>query len=118
MVKELGVKTPTVYQRVRYLSGGNQQKVVIGKWLNSDSDIYIMDEPMKGVDVGAKRDIFQLIQDLAKKGKSILYASAEINEILAITDRIYVMYNGEFVTEMATKDASEQKILYYATGSK
>jgi len=118
MVNELGVKTPTVYQRVRYLSGGNQQKVVIGKWLNSDSDIYIMDEPMKGVDVGAKRDIFQLIQDLAKKGKSILYASAEINEILAITDRIYVMYNGEFVTEMATKDASEQKILYYATGSK
>lgn len=116
LVAELGIKTPSVHQKVKYLSGGNQQKVAVGKWLTSDSDVYMLDEPTKGVDVGAKRDIFQLIQGLAKNGKAILYASSEINEILAITDRIYVMYNGNLVAELPTKAATEEEILFYATG--
>ncbi|MHB0898494.1 MAG: ATP-binding cassette domain-containing protein, partial [Spirochaetales bacterium] len=116
LVTELGIKTPSVHQKVKYLSGGNQQKVAVGKWLTSDSDVYMLDEPTKGVDVGAKRDIFQLIQGLAKNGKAILYASSEINEILAITDRIYVMYNGNLVAELPTKTATEEEILFYATG--
>jgi simple sugar transport system ATP-binding protein len=118
LVGDLGIKTPSVYQRVKYLSGGNQQKVAVGKWLTSDSDIYMLDAPTKGVDVGAKRDIFQLIQSLAKQGKAVLYASSEINEILAITDRLYVMYNGEFVTELETHKTTEEEILYYATGGR
>jgi len=116
LVAELGIKTPSVHQKLKYLSGGNQQKVAVGKWLTSDSDVYMLDEPTKGVDVGAKHDIFQLIQGLAGNGKAVLYASSEINEILAITDRIYVMYNGSLVAELRTKMASEEEILYYATG--
>lgn len=116
LVSELGIKTPSVYQRLKFLSGGNQQKVAVGKWLTSDSDVYMLDEPTKGVDVGAKRDIFQLIQGLAGKGKAVLYASSEINEILAITDRIYIMYNGSVVAELPTGTATEEEILFYATG--
>ncbi len=118
LVADLGVKTPSVFQRVRYLSGGNQQKVAVGKWLTSDSDFYMLDEPTKGVDVGAKRDIFQLIQKLAAGGKAVLYASSEINEILAITDRVYVMYNGRFAAELVTEKTSEEEILYYAAGGR
>ena len=116
LVADLGIKTPSVQQKVKYLSGGNQQKVAVGKWLTSDSDVYMLDEPTKGVDVGAKRDIFQLIQGLAGSGKAVLYASSEINEILAITDRIFVMYNGSLVAELPTKTATEEEILFYATG--
>lgn len=116
LVGDLGIKTPSVHQKVRLLSGGNQQKVAVGKWLTSDSDVYILDEPTKGVDVGAKRDIFQLIQDLAAKGKAVLYASSEINEILAITDRVYVMYNGSVSAELPTAQTTEEEILFYATG--
>lgn len=116
LVDQLGIKTPSVFQRVKFLSGGNQQKVAVGKWLASDSDVYMLDEPTKGVDVGAKRDIFHLIQELAREGKAVLYASSEINEILAITNRTYVMYNGEFVAELTTDETTEEEILYYAAG--
>lgn len=116
LVAQLGIKTPSVQQRVKLLSGGNQQKVAVGKWLASDSLLYILDEPTKGVDVGAKRDIFQLIQGLAAHGRAVLYASSEIAEILAITNRVYVMYNGRFAAELATKETSEEDILFYATG--
>jgi len=116
LVADLGIKTPSIHQKVKLLSGGNQQKVAVGKWLTSDSDVYILDEPTKGVDVGAKRDIFQLIQNLAAAGKAVLYASSEINEILAITDRVYVMYNGSITAELPTGQATEEEILFYATG--
>jgi simple sugar transport system ATP-binding protein len=118
LVGELGIKTPSVFQKVRYLSGGNQQKVAVGKWLTSDSDVFMLDEPTKGVDVGAKKDIFLLIQGLARDGKAVVYASSEINEILAITDRTYVMYNGEFAAELETAKTTEEEILYYAAGGK
>ena len=116
LIKMLGIKTPTDQTRVEYLSGGNQQKIAIGKWLLTDADVYIFDEPTKGVDVGAKRDIFDLIVKLAEKGKAILYASAELHEILGITDRTYVMYDGKIVKELETNSTSEEEILFYAAG--
>lgn len=118
MISELGIKTPHDSQKVAYLSGGNQQKVAVGKWLMANADIYIFDEPTKGVDVGAKRDIFTLINKLADMGKGIIYASCELSEILGITDRIYVMYDGTIVKELATSETNEEEILYYSTGGK
>jgi simple sugar transport system ATP-binding protein len=116
IIKELGVKTPSENNIVGYLSGGNQQKVAVGKWLITDAKVYIFDEPTKGVDIGAKRDIFELIGQLAKNGKSIIYASCELAEILGITDRIYVMYGGRIVKELNTKNTNEEEILFYSTG--
>lgn len=115
-VKELGIKTPSIEQKVGFLSGGNQQKVAIGKWLSTDCEVYIMDEPTKGVDVGAKLDIYKLIHEIAEQGKCVLYLTSEINEILSVTDRTYVMYNGMIAAELSTADTSEEEILYYSTG--
>lgn len=116
MIRALGIRTPNEYQKVAYLSGGNQQKVAVGKWLIAEADVYIFDEPTKGVDVGAKRDIFELIGRLAEAGKAIVYASCELAEILGITDRVYVMYNGTIVKEVNTDETSEEELLWYATG--
>lgn len=116
MIGEIGVKTPTENQKIAFLSGGNQQKVVIGKWLMSEADIYMFDEPTKGVDIGAKKEIFQLIDGLSQDGKGVIYASSEIPEILAITDRIIVMYDGKIVQELVTENTSEEEIMHYSTG--
>lgn len=116
IIKDLGIKTPNEVQKVAYLSGGNQQKVAVGKWLIADADVYIFDEPTKGVDVGAKTDIFELIGRLVAKGKSVIYATCETQEILGISDRIYVMYDGKVVKELVTKDTSEDEILFYSAG--
>ncbi|WHY01253.1 sugar ABC transporter ATP-binding protein [Neobacillus sp. DY30] len=118
MIKSLGIKTPSQETRVQNLSGGNQQKVAIGKWLIADAEIYIFDEPTKGVDVGAKKDIFELISQLAKRGKSIIYASCEFSEILGITDRVYVVYDGQVAKELDTKSTNEEELLFYSTGGK
>lgn len=91
---------------------------MVGKWIASESDVYIMDEPTKGVDVGAKRDIFNLIQSLVSDGKSIIYMSSDISEILAISDRVYVLYNGGIAAELITKETNEEEILFYSTGGK
>ena len=115
-IKDLGIRTPSENQKVAYLSGGNQQKVAVGKWLIADAEIYVFDEPTKGVDVGAKRDIFELIGELARQGKGIIYASSEIPEILDISDRIYVMYDYTIVKEFATSEATEEEILFYSAG--
>lgn len=116
MIADLGIKTPHEAQKVGLLSGGNQQKVAIGKWLMTDASLYLFDEPTKGVDVGAKGDIFNLIGKLAEMGKGIIYASSELSEILAIADRIYVMYDGSIVTELKPSQTNEEEILYYSTG--
>ncbi len=116
LIQDLGIKTPSGQARVRNLSGGNQQKVAIGKWLLADADVYIFDEPTKGVDVGAKRDIYELIAGLAARGKCILYASSELPEIMGITDRMYVMYDGRIQRELSTAETSEEEILLYSTG--
>lgn len=118
MISSLGIKTPHENQKVAFLSGGNQQKVAVGKWLIADADVYIFDEPTKGVDVGAKRDIFELIGKLASMGKGIIYASCELSEILGITDRTYVMYDGRITKELETAATNEEEILYYSTGGK
>lgn len=118
MIKSLGIKTPNEYRKVGLLSGGNQQKVAVGKWLITDAMVYIFDEPTKGVDVGAKKDIFDLIGRLAKSGKAIIYASCELSEIMGITDRIYVMYDGKIVKELVTQDTNEEEILLYSTGGR
>ncbi len=115
-ISSLGIKTPNEHQLVRYLSGGNQQKVAVGKWLSADCQVYIFDEPTKGVDVGAKHDIFQLITDIAGAGKCVLYVTSETAEILAITDRTYVMYGGRVTAELRTADTTEEEIMYYSTG--
>jgi len=118
LINRLNIKTPSPDTKAESLSGGNQQKVVIGKWLAGESEIYIFDEPTKGVDVGAKREIFQLIADLAAQGKSVLYASSELSDILGMTDRVYVIYDGKVVKELETASTNEQELLYYSTGGK
>ncbi len=117
-IESLGIKTPSEHQIVGYLSGGNQQKVAVGKWLAADGEVYIFDEPTKGVDVGAKQDIFELIQDIAKEGKCVLYVTSELSEILAITSRTYVMYGGKIVADLVTDKTTEDEIMYYSTGGK
>jgi simple sugar transport system ATP-binding protein len=117
-VDDLGIATPSIRQYVRNLSGGNQQKVAVGKWLAADCDVYIFDEPTKGVDVGAKQDIFRLINDITKQGNSVIYASCENAELLSITDRIYVLYDGRVMAELVTAETNEDEIMYYSVGGK
>jgi simple sugar transport system ATP-binding protein len=118
MITSLGIKTPSENTKVQNLSGGNQQKVAIGKWLLTDADVYIFDEPTKGVDVGAKKDIFELISGLAQRGKAVIYASCELSEIIGITDRVYVVYDGEIAKELETSTTNEEQLLFYSTGGK
>ena len=117
-IKDVGVKTPNEKQLVANLSGGNQQKVAIGKWIISDAEVFIFDEPTKGVDVGSKAEIYALISDLVKHGKSVVYATCEFSEILGITDRVYVMYSGEIIKELVTKETNEEELLFYSAGGK
>lgn len=117
-IKALGIKAPSENATVENLSGGNQQKVAIGRWLIADADVYIFDEPTKGVDVGAKRDIFDLIAQLAAQGKGVIYASSELSEIVGITNRVYVLYDGEPVKELETASTTEEELLFYSTGGR
>lgn len=118
MIQKLGIKTPSETQKAALLSGGSQQKVVVGKWLNTEAFVYIFDEPTKGIDVGAKRDMYQLIEGLALKGKGAIYATCEFEEILNICDRVYVMYDGRITKELQVSRTDEKELLYYATGGK
>ena len=118
LIKDLGIRTPDETQKLAFLSGGNQQKVAVGKWLITDAEIYIFDEPTKGVDVGAKHEIFELIGKLAAEGKGIIYASSEIPEILGIADRTYVMYDQTIAKELITAETTEEEILFYSAGGK
>ncbi len=113
-VDEVGIKTPSVDQEVNSLSGGNQQKVVIAKWLESGSQIIILNEPTRGIDVGAKIEIYKLIEGLCEKGSSIIMISSELPEILSIADRIITMNKGRFTGQYLRKEASEEKLLQKA----
>ena len=115
-IASLTVKTPSPNQKVGLLSGGNQQKVTIGKWLDSNAAIYIFDEPTKGIDVGAKNEIYKLIVELARQGKAVIYTSSEQSEILLVSDRTYVMYDGTIQKELRTDQTTEEEILFYSTG--
>ncbi|WP_028593523.1 sugar ABC transporter ATP-binding protein [Paenibacillus assamensis] len=118
IVEKLRIKTASVQTLVQYLSGGNQQKIAIGKWLESDADVYVFDEPTKGVDVGAKEDIFQIIGDLAKQGHAILYFTCEFAEAIGIADRILVMCDGKIVQEFNRHAATQEQLLFYASAGK
>ena len=109
--KKTNIRSSSVYQVTGNLSGGNQQKVVLSKWLFADPEILILDEPTRGIDVGAKYEIYTIIAQLAAEGKGIIVISSEMPELLGITDRIYVMNEGRIVGEMASADASQEKIM-------
>ncbi len=114
-VKALRIKTNDDNNPVSSLSGGNQQKVVLAKWLNTENQIYIFDEPTKGIDVGAKSEIYAIINQLAKDGKTVLIVSSEIPELLGICDRIYVLSEGRITGELNAGEATQEKIMAYAT---
>ncbi len=109
--KELGIRCSSVFQTTVNLSGGNQQKVVLSKWLYAAPDVLILDEPTRGIDVGAKYEIYGIINQLAEAGKAVIVISSEMPELLGISDRIYVMNEGRFVAEMPTAEASQEKIM-------
>ena len=115
-ISDMDIKTPSLEQEVGYLSGGNQQKVVLAKWLCSAPKLIIMDEPTRGIDVGAKAEIYQLMRALADKGTSIIMISSELPEVIGMSDRILVMSRGRIAGELAREEATEERILALAIG--
>jgi ribose transport system ATP-binding protein len=115
-IQRLRISTPGIQQEVKRLSGGNQQKVIISRWLANNPDILILDEPTRGIDVGAKAEIYEILSLLAKSGVSIIVVSSEMAELLAIADRIIVMHEGRIAGEMPIKDATQESIMTLATG--
>jgi ribose transport system ATP-binding protein len=117
MCDKLAIKTPSIDQQVVFLSGGNQQKVVLAKWLCRKPRVLIFDEPTQGIDVGAKAEIYSLMDDLAKQGAGILMISSDLEEILHVSDRVLVMHHGSLVGELTGKNITEEAIMNLATGS-
>ena len=116
LIESLKVRPSLPKITVKHLSGGNQQKVVIGKWFSTNSEVFIFDEPTKGIDVNAKAEIFSIIQSLAKQGKAILYLTNEFQELLDIADTIHVMVDGELVKTFSAEEATHEKLVYYSSG--
>lgn len=114
-VEKINIKTPSVKQQIRKLSGGNQQKVIIAKWLVRNCDVLIFDEPTRGIDVGAKSEIYKLMNDLVAEGKSIIMISSELQEVLRMSDRIACMCEGRITKILDIQDASQEIIMKYAT---
>jgi putative multiple sugar transport system ATP-binding protein len=108
---KLHIRSSSIAQNVVHLSGGNQQKVVLGKWLFADPALLILDEPTRGIDVGAKYEIYAMINELAEAGRGILMISSEMPELLGTCDRIYVMNEGRILGEMSGAEASQEKIM-------
>ncbi|MEC8927703.1 MAG: sugar ABC transporter ATP-binding protein [Verrucomicrobiota bacterium] len=116
-VEQLDVKTPSLDQITQYLSGGNQQKIVLGKWLSLKPKLLLLDEPTRGIDVGAKREIYRLMEQLASEGVAILFASSEMEEILGMADRTLVLHEGQLAGELSRDQLSEENIIQLATGT-
>lgn len=114
-VGKLSIKTPSSKTKIQSLSGGNQQKVIISRWLANDPDIFILDEPTRGIDVGAKYEIYSIIADLAKQGKSIIMISSELPELIGMSDRIVVMCDGRVSGEVSGEEATQENIMSLAT---
>ena len=110
MTKQLDVKTPGLNQLVQYLSGGNQQKVVLAKWLALEPKVLLLDEPTRGIDVGAKQEIYRLMEELAARGVAILFVSSEMEEVLRMSDRTLVMCQGRIAGELSREELSEEAI--------
>lgn len=117
MSAKLNIKTPSIETNVSSLSGGNQQKVILAKWLVNDPDVFLLDEPTRGIDVGAKYEIYKLMVDLAKEGKGIVMVSSELPELIGMCDRIYVMSEGTITGELSRDEFSQEAIMKYAIGS-
>jgi len=115
-VRSLDIRTPSMEQFVRNLSGGNQQKVVLAKWLFTQSKVLIFDEPTRGIDVGAKVEIYELMNELAARGAGMIMITSELPEALGMSDRILVMHSGAIVAEMSREEAAQEKIMFHATG--
>lgn len=116
-IDELNIKTPSVTVMVEKLSGGNQQKVVIGKWLVTEPQVLILDEPTRGIDVGAKVEVYRLMNKLVEEGVTVIMISSELPEIMGMSDRILIMCENKKVTELTREEATKEKIMEYATGS-
>lgn len=112
---KLRTKTPSMDQQLKNLSGGNQQKVIVARWLIKDSDIFIFDEPTRGIDIGAKSEMYELMEDLASKGKSIIMISSELAEVQRLSDRVIVMCEGRVTADLDIADATQEEIMKYAT---
>ena len=117
-IHSLRIRTPSPEQLVRNLSGGNQQKVVLAKWLLTESHVLLFDEPTRGIDVGAKAEIYQLMGDLAARGVAMLMITSELPEAIGMADRILVMHEGHITAEIPRADATQEKVMFYATGGK
>jgi ribose transport system ATP-binding protein len=116
MIQRLRIKTPGPRQVVQFLSGGNQQKVVLGKWLTLKPQVLLLDEPTRGIDIGAKQEIYALMEELAAQGVAILFVSSEMEEIRGMSDRVLVMHEGRITGELARSELSEEAIMQLATG--
>jgi ABC-type sugar transport system ATPase subunit len=117
-VAQLGIKAPGIDTLVGTLSGGNQQKVILGRWLNAAPKIFILDEPTRGIDVGAKVEIYKLLDRLAADGVAVIIISSELPEVLGMSDRILVMSEGAIVREFTRENATKEAIMEFATGAR
>jgi putative multiple sugar transport system ATP-binding protein len=115
--KSLRIKTPTVDEGVNKLSGGNQQKVVLSKWMFTDPDLLILDEPTRGIDVGAKFEIYGIIQQLAAEGKGVIVISSELPELLGISDRIYTIFEGQITADIPVAEADPESLMRHMTST-
>ena len=115
-VNQLKIKLPSIDRAVKYLSGGNQQKVVFAKWLMRGSNVYIFDEPTRGIDIGAKTEVYKIINSLAEAGNAVIVISSELPEVLGVSDRVAVFREGRIVKFLDIKDATQEKIMFYAMG--
>lgn len=118
MIDRLSIKTPDMHQKVRFLSGGNQQKVIIGKSLLTEPEVLILDEPTRGIDVGAKFEIYQLIDKMARAGKAVILISSELPELLGLSHRILVLSKGEVTAELPANEATQEMIMKYAIANR
>jgi ribose transport system ATP-binding protein len=118
MIDKLRIKTPSPDQVVQYLSGGNQQKVVLSKWLALKPHVLLLDEPTRGIDVGAKQEIYDLMEQLADSGVAILFVSSEMEEILGMSDRTLVMHEGQITGELNRDQLNEEAVMQLATGGR
>jgi ABC-type sugar transport system ATPase subunit len=116
MMEELRIKAPGPGTIVENLSGGNQQKVVVAKWLYAEAEVYILDEPTRGIDVGAKQELYNICMNLAKQGKAIIFITSDMEELLSMSDRVLVMRDGRIAAEIPREKITQSRVLYEAIG--
>lgn len=116
LMQKLGIKAPNSQSETKNLSGGNQQKVVVAKWLNTKADVFLFDEPTRGIDVGAKGEIYELCNDLARQGKIIVFITSDMEELLCISDRVLIMREGKLVAELTNNEITQSRVLYESIG--